>query len=37
MTKSFIIVYYLNGGKYKGDVYISSDTNKYGFTCFADP
>jgi hypothetical protein len=37
MTKSFIIVYFLNGEKYKGDVYVSTDTNNYGFACFADP
>lgn len=37
MTKSFVIVYLLNGTKYEGEVYVSADTNKYGFSCYADP
>ena len=37
MPKSYIIVYLLNGIKYEGDIYVLTDTNKSGYSCYADP
>ncbi len=38
MNNSYIIVYFLHGQKYEGEIYIIADnTLKQGFACYADP
>ena len=37
MPKSYVIIYLLNGKKYEGDIYVLTDTNKSGYSCYADP